>query len=325
MTEDDLISLIANLADRPAADVIIGIGDYAAVVDVPHGKSLVSCTDTLVSGVHFPAGTPAFSVGFKSLAVNLSDMAAMAATPRWAQLSLTLPAIDEEWIEGFFAGFLALADRYNVALIGGDTCAGPLSITVQLLGVADGNTILRRGAASVGDLIAVSGWLGDAALALSLIKRAETVDPDLLKKLDEPEPRVELGQKLAGIASSCIDISDGLMLDLERLLQRSGYGARLEIVKLPASDFLAGLTEDERWEFQLGGGDDYELCFSVPPGRLPQLEETISTVEVPVNIIGEVTASPGISCYDAVGTAVQLKSTGFQHFKYSDESGIESS
>ncbi len=320
MAEDDLISLIAESTNRAASDVLIGIGDDAAVIDVPPGKSLVTCTDTLVAGVHFPDGAPAHSIGFKSLAVNLSDMAAMAAKPRWAQLSLTLPTMDEPWVRDFLAGFMVLADRYNVILVGGDTCAGPLSITVQAMGLADRDKLLTRGTAKAGDLLAVSGELGDAALALMLLRGGQSVHSQLLQRLHEPEPRLRVGSALAGIASSCIDISDGLALDLERLLRSSGCGARVDLEKLPASKHLEKLPDAQRWELQMTGGDDYELCFSVPPKRLPLLENMIRTTAVPVSIIGEVTASAGINCYDENGTVIQLRSSGYQHFENTDAS-----
>lgn len=320
MTENDLISLVARLTSRPASDVLLGIGDDAAVVKMPAGKSLVTCTDTLVSGVHFPAGTPARCVGFKSLAVNLSDMAAMAAQPRWIQLSLTLPAADAVWVREFISGFMALADRFQLILIGGDTCSGPLSITVQLMGFAGKDRWLTRGSANPGDLLVVSGELGGAAFALQQLERGQRPHPDLLQRLHEPQPRLHLGQALAAIASSCIDISDGLLLDLERLLQGSGYGASVQLEKLPSSALLAELPDTERWRLQLSGGDDYELCFSVPPSQRRSLQELAGSSDVAVNIIGEVTASAGICCYDVNGAVIQLQRAGFQHFEHSDES-----
>ena len=314
MAEDDLIALIAGLADRDSSDVVIGIGDDAAVLDIPEDHLFVTCTDTLVAGVHFPQATSASSVGFKSLAVNLSDMAAMGATPRWAQLSLTLPAADESWVREFISGFLKLADRANVTLVGGDTCSGPLSITVQVMGIAAKGKVLNRGTASPGELLAVSGWLGDAAFVLRQLGEGQSVPAAQLRRLNEPEPRLGLGSALAGIASSCIDISDGLMLDLERLLRHSGCGARVELESLPVSEYLSRIPAEQRQELQLAGGDDYELCFSIPSSQLTLLDELATRLEIPVSVIGKVTNSPGISCYDENGVVIELNNTGFQHF-----------
>jgi len=319
MIEDELISLIASLAGRPASDVILGMGDDAAVLEVPDNHVLVTCTDTMVAGVHFPAATPAGSVGFKSLAVNLSDLAAMGARPRWAQLSLTMPSADESWVRAFMAGFISLADRHSVILVGGDTCSGPLSITVQAMGVAQRGSLLTRGTARRGDLIAVSGQLGDAALALSLLERQQGVDPDLLRRLHEPEPRLRLGQALVGIASSCIDISDGLLLDLERLLKGSACGANVMLDDLPASGHLLELAAEKRWRMQLAGGDDYELCFTVPPQQRQRLRELADSLAIRISVTGEVTGSDTISCFDATGAVFEPEKPGFQHFENPDE------
>ena len=314
MAEDGLISLIANMADRSSRDVIIGIGDDAAVLNIPNGRSLVTCTDTLISSVHFPADTDASSVGHKSLAVNLSDIAAMGAIPRWAQLSLTLPAYDEIWVTEFLRGFLALADRHGVVLVGGDTCAGPLSITVQVMGLVDEGILLKRGTAAVDDLLAVTGCPGEAALALQILQRGESGQPELLQKLNEPEPHLAFSQSLLGIASSCIDISDGLLLDLERLLQTGSCGAQVDLADLPCSEFLDSLPLDDREKLQLSGGDDYELCFSLPPSMLPRLTEITNAHSTPFSIIGRITATSGVKCYDRQGNLKEFTDHGFQHF-----------
>ncbi len=249
-------------------DVLTAIGDDAAVLRVPAGQELVVCMDTLVSGVHFPCETAASAIGHKSLAVNLSDLAAMGATPAWATLSLTLPENDSTWIDEFSRAFLALADRYNVQLVGGDTTRGPLSVTVQAHGlVSQGEALMRKGAAP-GDRIYVTGTLGDAGLALQL---QESAPVSLRKKLDYPEPRIEAGQLLAGLASAAIDISDGLLADLGHLLEDADAGASLQVDSLPRSKaFISSLQKSvsqqpsRYYELPLSAGDDYELCFTVP-------------------------------------------------------------
>jgi thiamine-monophosphate kinase len=319
MTEDELIQLIASLAARPAGDVAVALGDDAAVVTVPASQSLVTCTDTLVAGVHFHAETPAHLIGFKSLSVNLSDLAAMGALPRWVQLCLTMPAADGAFVAEFMRGFMQLADRYSVILVGGDTTRGPLSITVQAMGLADKNRLLTRGTAAPGDLVAVSGQLGDAALALQQLENGRPVAMEQMRRLQQPEPRIELGMELAGLASSCIDISDGLLLDLERLLLHSGCGASLELEKLPASECLLELEAEKRWQLQLTGGDDYELCFTIKPEFRSRLEELAESLAITITVIGSTSSGETIRCFDRAGTLIKTSKAGFQHFQENDK------
>jgi thiamine-monophosphate kinase len=239
-------NLIERYFTRPAAapdpDVILGIGDDAALVRVPTGMELAVATDTLVEGVHFPPQTAPETIGHKALAVNLSDMAAMGAEPRWATLALTLPQADEDWLTAFSSGFLALAAAEGVQLIGGDTTRGPLSITVQILGLLPSGSALRRSGACAGDLVYVTGTLGDAGLALRMLQHAHgsaAVAAPLAQRLNQPQPRTQEGLALRGIASAAIDISDGLCADLGHILAASGVGAHINLAALPLSADVA--------------------------------------------------------------------------------------
>ena len=237
--------------------------------------------DTIVAGVHFPPDTSAEDIGYRALAVNLSDIAAMGAMPAWATLALTMPAADESWLEGFCAGFFSLARAHDVTLIGGDTTAGPLTVTVQIMGHVPAGKALRRSGAQPGDLVFVSGHLGDAAAGLALIeKRADTSNAAhrdfLIERFLRPVPRIGLGKALRGLASATIDISDGLGADLGHILEASGVGARIDPDRLPRSRALIETFEPMRaFELALSGGDDYELCFTLAPERvrlIPDIE-----------------------------------------------------
>jgi len=304
-------------------DVITGIGDDAAVLKVPVGQELVVCMDTLVAGVHFPEGTPAAAIGHKSLAVNLSDLAAMGATPAWATLSLTIPENNSTWIDEFSRAFCALADRHSVQLVGGDTTRGPLSVTVQAHGFVSGGSALRRKGAKPGDRIYVTGTLGDAGLALQL---RESAADRLQKKLDYPEPRIEAGRVLAGLASAAIDISDGLLADLGHLLEAGSSGASLQVDALPRSDaFLStlrqsGTLKQSSWyELPLSAGDDYELCFTVPETLCSMVEQHLSVLSCGCTQIGIIEEAAGIRCYLEDGTRYQPFATGYQHFDGADK------
>lgn len=297
-------------------DVPLGIGDDAAWIQGPAGGGLVVTTDVLVAGVHFPDDTAPADVGHKALAVNLSDIAAMGAAPAWATLALTLPGVDEPWLESFASGFFELATRYDVQLVGGDTTRGPLSIAVQLIGLVGDAGCLTRGGASEGDLVYVSGTLGDAGLGLRIIRGAlEAPLSDtafLLHRLNRPTPRVELGRALAGIATAAIDVSDGLAADLEHLCVRSAAGAVVEIADVPLSGAYRRLLPEVGWESALSFGDDYELCFTVAPGDASTVEQLGRDHEVPVTHIGRITG-------DAVkwlsqGRPFSPHGHGYQHF-----------
>ena len=297
-------------------DVVLGIGDDAAVLRVPAGQELVVTTDTMVAGVHFPASATAVDIGHKLLAVNLSDIAAMGAIPRWASLALTLPEVDDDWLEGFCQGLFTLAAEHNVALIGGDTTRGPLTLSITLQGLVPAGQALRRDGAKVGDAIYVSGYLGDAGLALQheLGQCSVAKVTDLLLKLHRPTPRVELGQALRGLASAAIDISDGLLADLGHILEASHVGARLELAALPVSAAVQAITRSGDWRLPLAAGDDYELCFTVPPSQETALQAKLAGLALPVSRIGQIEAEAGLRCFDAGGACYTPQATGYEHF-----------
>lgn len=290
-------------------EVALGIGDDAALVRVPVGQELALTTDTLVAGRHFPLGTAAADIGWKSLAVSLSDLAAMGAQPAWFTLALTLPEPDTAWLKGFSAGLFELADEHGVDLIGGDTTRGPLSITIQAHGLVPEGYALRRSGAQPGDLICVTGTLGDASLALALSSRASD---KLRQRLNRPVPRVAAGQVLRNFAHACIDISDGLASDLPHLLQASGVGATVKVDSVPASrPFLAAVSPADRMLHQLSGGDDYELCVCIPLDVLDPAEQEL---DCPLTVIGRVTGNPGLAWLDAQGRPLDLVRAGYDHF-----------
>nr|WP_301289560.1 thiamine-phosphate kinase [Natronocella acetinitrilica] len=301
-------------------DVALGVGDDSALVDPPPGQRLAICTDTLVSGIHFPEDAPAESVGHKALAVNLSDLAAMGAEPAWATLSLTLPEPDEDWIAPFARGLGDLARYHRMSVVGGDLSRGPLSITVQAIGLVPPGRALRRSRASVGDAVLVSGTLGDAALGLRLWRRrAVSVASDaswLMERLHRPTARVSLGMALRDVATACIDVSDGLAADLDHLLAASGVGAVVDVDRLPLSD--AGLRFGggrSHWRTALTGGDDYELCFTVPRQRLHAVDAVASRVGVQLTRIGTVQPGKGLQLVRSDRTPVRLTDTGYRHFR----------
>lgn len=317
--EFQLIDRFFRRLGAARSDVVLGVGDDAAVLRSPPGEELVVATDTLVEGVHFPKGSAARSIGHRALAVNLSDLAAMGARPAWATLALTLPAADEGWLAEFAAGFEALALRHGVALVGGDTTSGPLAVTVTLLGHAAIGTALTRSGASPGDRIFVSGTPGDAAAGLALIERrleqgTPGVRDELLRRFLFPEPRVDLGYTLLDFASAVIDISDGLAADAGKLAAASGCGARIEADRLPLSKALLECAGEERTRLlALTGGDDYELLFAVPPARLAMLEARLAAQACRTTAIGVLREEPGLEVR-AGAQRLELPRAGFDHF-----------
>lgn len=299
-------------------DVLLGVGDDAALIAPPAGRQLVAAMDTLVEGVHFPRGFDAEDVGYRALAVNLSDLAAMGAEPAWALLALTLPTADGPWLERFARGFFELAEQHGVALVGGDTTHGPLTVTVQLLGsIEPGAALLRRGARE-GDLIYVSGTLGDAAAGLECLSSRDPARAGLAMELAErfrrPTPRVALGRALRGIASAAIDVSDGLAADLTHILEASGVGASLEVAHLPLSRYLEDYGPREAgWRLALAGGDDYELLFTVPPTRAEALR-ALDPAFGPLSPLGVIEARPGLRLVGPTGKPYRLASRGYRHF-----------
>lgn len=300
----------------PRGDVPLGIGDDAALLKVPAGCELAVSTDVLVSGVHFAADASAFDVGFKSLAVNLSDMAAMGAEPRWATLVLTLPSADESWLAGFASGFRELAARFDVALVGGDLSRGSLSAAVQIMGVVPDGTALRRDGARPGDEVYVTGELGAAALALHLLESGSAAPPaECLERLHRPLPRVAAGTRLRGLARSAIDVSDGLFLDLARLTDASGVGADIELERVPMCGAVVAIKDrDLRLQLGLGTGDDYELCFTAPPGSGRAIAAAGTGAGVVMTRIGTIGTARGVRWRLEDGSEFRPRGTGYLHF-----------
>ncbi|HXZ94097.1 MAG TPA: thiamine-phosphate kinase [Burkholderiales bacterium] len=310
--------LIARYFDRPARSALLGVGDDAALVRPGPGMELAVSTDMLLEGRHFAPGAEPRALGHKALAVNLSDMAAMGATPRWALLAIALPAADETWLAGFSQGLFALADRFAVDLIGGDTTRGPLTIAITILGeVPDGLALFRAGARP-GDDVWVSGALGGAALALAArsgrtrlsAAQAESAG----RRLDAPEPRVELGERLRGIATSAIDISDGFAGDLRHVLERSAVGAMVHYARLPKAPEFAGLADDrlER-DCVLSGGDDYELLFTAAQSSRGEIEALGADLGIALARVGAIQTGDRLVLLDAGGAPMDCGG-GYDHF-----------
>ena len=310
--EFDLIARIrARVATR--ADVVLGIGDDAALLAPPPGRQLVVTADTLNDGVHFPRGTSPADVGWKALAVNLSDLASMGAEPAWCTLSLSLPQSDPAWIEGFLDGFLDLAGQHGIALVGGDTTRGPLSIAVTAMGLVEPGRALRRDGARVGDEVWVTGTLGDAAGGLALLDREPV--PALRARLDRPTPRVATGRALAGIATACVDVSDGLLADLGHVCARSHVAARIDVDALPASAALMEVIgEADRIALQASGGDDYELCFTAPADAGADIGAVSAQLGLRITRIGRIVAGEGVHPVDAKSQPWSSPRRGYDHF-----------
>lgn len=296
-------------------DVVLGIGDDAALLRARAGFELVQTTDTLVEQVHFLPGSPPRSLGHRALAVNLSDLAAMGASPAWAMLSLVLPQIDESWLGEFAVGFGVLARAREVALVGGNLSRGPLSITVQLTGQVPAGTALRRSGARPGEQLWVSGTLGDASLGRSARLAADSSQQALwLRTRSEyPTARNALGEALRGVASACIDVSDGLLADLPRLAAACGCGASLDVARLPISAALRAFAAEAAWEHALAGGEDYELCFAAPPDRAATLEALAARIEIPLTRCGELRAGTGLELRRGPDV-IQFSQSRFDHF-----------
>jgi len=309
--------LIREFFTRPARDagVVLGVGDDAALLTVPPGDVLVVTTDTLVAGRHFPDDANAFDIGWKSLAVNLSDLAAMGATARWVTLAITLPDNDENFLREFSRGFFALADASNISLVGGDTTRGPLTITVTAMGSVPANASLRRDGAHSGDDLYVSGTVGDAGLGLRLAldqwldELAPAARDIALARLHRPQPQLALGIALRDIASACLDVSDGVAQDLGHLLNASAVGAELELDTLPLSPALQSIDPAFAVILALTSGDDYELLFTAPPAA----REAIAALPVACTRIGRITATPGLVLMRA-GQPVDMAVAGYTHF-----------
>ena len=311
--EFDLIDRIRTRV-RERDDVVLGIGDDAALLQVPPGMQLVVTADTLNAGVHFPEAAAPADIGWKSLAVNLSDLAAMGAMPAWCTLSLSLPEAEARWVDVFLDGFLELADQHALALVGGDTTRGPLSVSVTAMGLLETGSALRRDGARVGDDVWVTGTLGDAAAALEALLAGREPAAFLRRRLDRPVPRVAAGQRLSSLARSCIDLSDGLLADLGHVCERSGVGAEIALANLPVSGALAALDPAQRWYWQASGGDDYELCFTASPRNRELVMQALDFTDVSATRIGRIVAGQGVKAFDAEGRAWQPLRSGYEHF-----------
>ena len=315
-------NLIQQFFTRAAKHADLGVGDDAALISVADGMQLVVSTDMSVAGTHFFHDAIAYDVGWKALAVNVSDMAAMGAQAKWATLAIALPDVNETWLAEFSRGFFACADAFNIDLIGGDTTRGPLNISVTIMGEVPIGKALRRDGAKAGDDIWVSGTLGDAALALAILQKRYEIDKnwqeDELAKwlpcLNRPQPRAALGLALRGIASSCIDISDGLLADLGHILEASNLGANIHLEKLPVSLYsLNHLHEATIQQCVLAGGDDYELCFTAPPSHRDAIEAIAKQQNILLTCIASTRLPIGLQAMYK-NTEIKLNNKGFDHF-----------
>jgi thiamine-monophosphate kinase len=311
--------IIARYFTRSCSDkdVVLGVGDDAAVLAVQ--GHLAVTVDTLVAGVHFPDGMAASLLGYRLLAVNLSDLAAMGAQPRWATLALTLPSADELWLDGFSRGLFELADRYGVSLVGGNLSRGPLTLTLQLMGTVDPKNMLTRAGGHVGDDIYVTGTLGDSAAGVALVLE-RTAAPQgsaaaaLKERFYRPAPRVGAGLALGPLATAAIDVSDGLLADLGHICRASGCGATIDVERVPLSaELLSLFPPQEALAQALGGGDDYELCFTAPPSRAEEIEAALEAAGTPVRRIGQLVAGQTVVCRRD-GEPFTPPVRGYRHF-----------
>ena len=317
--------LIKRYFTRATPGAVLGVGDDAALLQASTGNVLAVSCDMLVSGTHFLPDADPYLLGHKTLAVNLSDMAAIGALPRCAMLAIAMPSADETWLDKFSAGFFELAQQYCVDLVGGDTTRGPLNLCVTIIGEVPASQALRRSGAQIGDDIWVSGSLGDAALALAHLQGGiELGEAELAacaSRLHQPQPRVALGIALRGIATSAIDVSDGLLADLGHVLEASQVGAEIHFDKLPASNILRSRVKGVGREGGLAqrcilaGGDDYELCFTVPALHRAEVERLSVQLDLPLTRIGEIVAGRECTVHDASGNPIKLESRGYDHFR----------
>lgn len=302
------------------SDVIEGIGNDGAVLQVPAQTELVVTVDTLIEGVHFPVDTDVEAIGYKCLAVNLSDLAAMGAEPAWFTLALTLPDADEEWLNRFCRGMFGLARHYGIALIGGDTTRGALSVTVTAMGFVPDSKAMRRDGARPGDAVYVTGTLGDAGLGLATINNSKVLHAEhrnyFLSRLHRPQPRVEAGLILKEYASAAIDISDGLLSDINHVLTASGVGADIQLNSIPLSKAFREVFDDQpEWQFVLAFGDDYELLFTVPERNIPLLERNIRDLDCGITRIGRIESSNRLRFSTEDGIQFVPEELGYKHFR----------
>lgn len=323
--------LIQNYFNKPgliptaeqSAIIPLGIGDDCAVLDIPAEKHLAISMDTLIADVHFPAKADSKLIAQRALAVNLSDLAAMGAEPLAFTLALSLPKLEEAWLESFSLGLEEMVQAYQCPLIGGDITKGPLSITIQVHGLVNKSKILTRKGASVGDLVYVSGTLGAAGLAISLLSNGMSLDKPDTEELQaayyQPVPRILLGQRVAGLASAAIDISDGLMADLEHIARQSGVGIELDAKKIPIAKAVKRIMSNmgdstKGLKLALTAGDEYELAIIVAENTQEAFLKATAELDLPLTLIGQVVKGKRVRCLDAKGHEVEIKTLGYKHF-----------
>lgn len=318
MNEFSLIDTYFKKETLTRHDVILGIGDDAACLRVPANHDLLVSTDTLVVGVHFQDNCDPWDIAWKAVMVNVSDMAAMAATPCWVSLALTLPSLDQNWLQRFSAGLHAALKKYNIALIGGDTTKGSLSLTMTIHGMTPTGKAIRRDTAKAGDTIWVSGELGAAACAVALMHSKTPMDDAccaiLMDKLNHPVPRIDLLPLIRDYASAAIDISDGLCADLNHICQSSNLGATLNQEAIPIYALVQEVKNATALDFALYGGDDYELCFTIAPTRLKSFKQKLKESNQHCFQIGEMEIARGLRLVDRHSVISPLAAKGYTHF-----------
>jgi len=310
------------LTEKAQASVLLGIGDDCALLQLPEGKQLAVSVDTLVADVHFPADAAADDIAERALCTNLSDLAAMGAEPLWFTLALTLPKnsiyAGEDWLRNFSLGLFRTANQYEIPLVGGDTTSGNLSITIQVMGAVEPHKALRRDGANIGDFVCVTNYVGDGAAALAVIQQELSLGDEhekyLRNRFYRPTPRLLESELLHGIASAALDISDGLVADLNHICEASDLGAIIDVENLPLSPALHAVNNlDQARRWALSGGDDYELCFTVSPDKMPELAMLIAQGKISATVVGEMVAGAGVEC-QLNGELFELQQQGYQHF-----------
>lgn len=319
-SEFDVIARYFNRQSTIRKDVLLGIGDDCALLIPSQKQYLAISTDTLVSGIHFLPDIDPADLGYKCLAVNLSDLAAMGADPAWVSLALTLPEVDELWLASFSESLFGLLDYYGMQLIGGDTTKGPLSLTLTINGWVPIDKQLTRSGAKAGHWIYVTGWPGDSAAGLAILQgKLEVKNQEqrnyLVKRHLRPQPRILMGQGMRQLATAAIDISDGLLPDLGHILKASGCGARIHLDRLVFSSALTdNCSREQAIRWALTGGEDYELCFTVPEDNRGALDTALSGLGIPYHCIGQITANGGLQLLDGNQT-VEFEGSGYDHFR----------
>jgi thiamine-monophosphate kinase len=321
MTEFDLIKRFFHHRSG-APSIVLGVGDDCALLQPPEGEQLAISIDTLVAGVHFPADAEPAFIGERALRVALSDLGAMGAKPLWFTLALTLPEADENWLEAFSGGLMNAAGVYGCSLVGGDTTRGPLTISIQVHGSISPGRALRRDGARLDDLVYVTGDLGDGAAALAVINKelqvGNAANAYLMDRFYRPRPHIRTGELLAGVASSAIDISDGFLADLEHICNASKVGAAIDVRRLPVSEVvMAKATPAQRESWALGGGDDYQLCFTVPRKKAGLVQTWIDNKSLSATLVGKIVEQTGVRCFKdgrPYSAATGASARGYQHF-----------